>query len=95
MSGVCECAWYHNTFLVHLSLGNKVVLYCINLECLYDVGVLFIQIACTVVAALLHYLWLVVFFLRLCEGLDIFISIVIVFPIKSVLVWFLLLAYGT
>ena len=23
-----ECAWYHNTFLVHLSLGNKVVLYC-------------------------------------------------------------------
>ena len=24
-------AWYHNTFLVHLSLGNKVVLYCIVL----------------------------------------------------------------
>ena len=23
-----ECAWYHNTFPVHLSLGNKVVLYC-------------------------------------------------------------------
>ena len=47
------------------------------------------------VAALLHYLWLVVFFLMLCEGLDIFISIVIVFPIKSVLKWFLFLAYGT
>ena len=56
---------------------------------------LIIQIACTVVAALLHYLWLVVFFLMLCEGLDIFISIVIVFPIKSVLKWFLFLAYGT
>ena len=26
---VYECAWYHNTFLVHLSLGDKVVLYCI------------------------------------------------------------------
>ena len=24
-----ECAWYHNTFSVHLSLGNKGVLYCI------------------------------------------------------------------
>ena len=28
----CECvyerAWYHNTLLVHLSLGNEVVLYC-------------------------------------------------------------------
>ena len=31
---VYECAWYHNTFLVHLSLGNKVVLYCIVLYCI-------------------------------------------------------------
>ena len=26
---VYECAWYHNTFLVRLSLGSKAVLYCI------------------------------------------------------------------
>ena len=26
---VYECAWYHNTFRVNLSLGNKVALYCI------------------------------------------------------------------
>ena len=24
---VYKCVWYHNTFLVHLSLGNEVVLY--------------------------------------------------------------------
>jgi hypothetical protein len=47
-----------------------------------------------VVAVLLHYLWLVVFFLMLCEGIDIFISIVVVFPQKSILTWLLLMAYG-
>lgn len=52
------------------------------------------EIACKVVSALLHYLFLVVFFLMLCEGLDIFISIVIIFPIKSVLVKLLIMAYG-
>ncbi|KAK7491589.1 hypothetical protein BaRGS_00017228, partial [Batillaria attramentaria] len=52
-----------------------------------------VEIACKVVSALLHYLFLVVFFLMLCEGLDIFISVVIVFPIKSVLIWLLLMAY--
>ena len=31
---VCECALYHNTLLVHLSLGNKVVLYGIVLCCI-------------------------------------------------------------
>ncbi|KAL8581715.1 hypothetical protein ACOMHN_043133 [Nucella lapillus] len=45
-------------------------------------------------AVLLHYLWLVVFCLMLCEGLDIFISIVIIFPTKSVLLKLLLMAYG-
>ena len=70
-------------------------LYFVYSDCLYGGGVLLIQIACTVVAVLLHYLWLVVFFLMLCEGLDVFISIVIVFATKSVLVWFLCLAYGT
>ncbi|XP_076445185.1 uncharacterized protein LOC143283056 isoform X2 [Babylonia areolata] len=52
------------------------------------------KLACTVVAVLLHYLWLVVFFLMLCEGLDIFVSVVIVFPTKSVLCKLLLMAYG-
>ncbi|XP_070189467.1 adhesion G protein-coupled receptor B1-like [Littorina saxatilis] len=52
------------------------------------------EIVCTVVAAFLHYLWLVVFFLMLCEGIDIFITIVILFPTKSVLAWLLLTAYG-
>lgn len=54
----------------------------------------FSQIPCKIVAALLHYLFLTMFFLNLCEGLDIFISIVIVFPIKSVLTWLLVMAYG-
>ena len=31
---VYECAWYYNTFLVQLPLGNKVVLYCIVLYCI-------------------------------------------------------------
>ena len=31
---VYECAWYHKTFLVHLSLGNQVVSYCIVLSLL-------------------------------------------------------------
>ena len=31
---VYECAWYHNTFLVYLSFGNKVVLYCVLLYCM-------------------------------------------------------------
>ena len=35
-----ECAWYHNTFHVRLSLGNKIVLYCKILSlppsCEYD-----------------------------------------------------------
>ncbi|XP_070189464.1 adhesion G protein-coupled receptor B1-like [Littorina saxatilis] len=52
------------------------------------------EIVCTVVAGLLHYLWLVVFFLMLCEGIDIFITIVIIFPTKSALAWLLLTAYG-
>ncbi|XP_070189458.1 mucin-22-like isoform X2 [Littorina saxatilis] len=52
------------------------------------------KIVCTVVAAFLHYLWLVVFFLMLCEGIDIFITVVIVFPTESVIGWLLLMAYG-
>ncbi|XP_070180764.1 latrophilin-like protein LAT-2 [Littorina saxatilis] len=50
---------------------------------------------CTVVAVLLHYLWLAVFCLMLCEGLDLFFSIIIVFPrARSILPWLLLMAYG-
>ncbi|KAK7107190.1 hypothetical protein V1264_015148 [Littorina saxatilis] len=52
------------------------------------------ETACTVVAGLLHYLWLVAFFLMLSEGIDIFISIVHVFPTKSGLVPLLIMAYG-
>nr|KAG5701145.1 hypothetical protein BaRGS_002621 [Batillaria attramentaria] len=49
-------------------------------------------IGCKVVSALLHYLFLVAFFLKLCEALNIFRSVVSDLPVKSV--WLVILAYG-
>ncbi|KAK7491592.1 hypothetical protein BaRGS_00017231, partial [Batillaria attramentaria] len=50
------------------------------------------EIGCKVVSALLHYLFLVAFFLKLCEALNIFRSVVSDLPVKSV--WLVILAYG-
>ena len=49
---VCECTWYHNTFLVHWSLSNKVVLYCVVFYILMHISatklyILFFAITCS------------------------------------------------
>ena len=53
------------------------------------------QVACIVVAALLHYLFLAAFCWMLCEGVMIFLMLVRVFSTLSKRWWFfLLLGYG-
>jgi len=53
------------------------------------------QVACIVVAALLHYLFLAAFCWMLCEGVMIFLMLVVVFSTLSKRWWFfLLLGYG-
>ncbi|KAK6171116.1 hypothetical protein SNE40_019373 [Patella caerulea] len=49
---------------------------------------------CTAVSALLHFFYLVVFFLMLAEGVEVFISVVYVFATKSRLKWIMLGSWG-
>ncbi|CAL1534942.1 unnamed protein product [Lymnaea stagnalis] len=52
------------------------------------------EIGCKVVAALLHFFFLVVFFTMLAEGIEILKSVSFVFTSKSILRYLLLVAYG-
>ena len=54
-----------------------------------------IQAACTVISALLHYFYLVVFFTMLAYGVEIAISVIYVFETDSRLKWLLPVAWGT
>ncbi|WAQ98419.1 AGRL3-like protein [Mya arenaria] len=49
---------------------------------------------CTAIAALLHYIYLVVFCLMLAEGVDIILSVRFVFTTKSKFKWTILAAWG-
>ncbi|XP_059154546.1 uncharacterized protein LOC131940023 isoform X2 [Physella acuta] len=49
---------------------------------------------CTVVAALLHFFFLAVFFIMLGEGIEIMKSVIVVFTSRSILVYLLAVAYG-
>ncbi|XP_052793457.1 adhesion G protein-coupled receptor L3-like isoform X2 [Mya arenaria] len=49
---------------------------------------------CTAIAALLHYIYLVVFCLMLAEGVDIFMSVRFVFTTKSKFKWIILAAWA-
>ncbi|XP_052793458.1 putative adhesion G protein-coupled receptor E4P [Mya arenaria] len=51
------------------------------------------RIVCTTIAALLHYIYLVVFCLMLAEGVDIFMSVRFVFTTKSKFKWIILVAW--
>ena len=54
------------------------------------------QIVCAIVAVLLHYLFLSAFCWMLCEGILLFLLLVIVFSSMSKQLWpFLLIGYGT
>ncbi|BFZ09487.1 hypothetical protein BsWGS_12526 [Bradybaena similaris] len=52
------------------------------------------EVGCKVVAALLHYLFLVVFFTMLCEGIEVFKSLTFVFTSESIICQLLSLSYG-
>ncbi|XP_012940963.1 uncharacterized protein LOC101848765 [Aplysia californica] len=52
------------------------------------------EIACTVVAAVLHFLFLAVFFIMLAEGIEILVFVKVVFEKGSLLWRLLLVAYG-
>ena len=55
-----------------------------------------IQVGCAIVAVLLHYLFLSAFCWMLCEGIILFLLLVIVFSNMSKQLWpFLLIGYGT
>ena len=56
---------------------------------------LFVQVSCIVVAALLHYLFLSVFCWMLCEGIMLYLMLVLVFSKLSKKWWmFLIIGYG-
>ncbi|XP_052239707.1 adhesion G protein-coupled receptor L3-like isoform X4 [Dreissena polymorpha] len=90
------------TVIVHIVLwkyvGKRRVAVLLNLSIALIISyVMFIggidrtenKIVCTTVASLLHYIYLVVFSLMLVEGIDIAVSILIVFKTKSKLKWML------
>ncbi|XP_071115253.1 uncharacterized protein [Haliotis cracherodii] len=52
------------------------------------------QAVCTAISALLHFFFLVVFFLMLAEGVEVLVSVIYVFNTKSRLRWLLLLSWG-
>ncbi|XP_067675273.1 uncharacterized protein [Haliotis asinina] len=52
------------------------------------------QAVCTAISALLHFFFLVVFFLMLAEGVEVLVSVIYVFNAKSRLRWLLLLSWG-
>ncbi|CAG5131574.1 unnamed protein product, partial [Candidula unifasciata] len=52
------------------------------------------EVGCKVVAALLHFLFLVVFFTMLCEGIEVFKSVTFVFTSDSIIRQLLLISYG-
>ena len=54
----------------------------------------FLQDACIAVAALLQYIYLVVFFLMLAEGIEIAVTVLYVFSTKSRIKWLLPAAWG-
>ncbi|KAL5009618.1 hypothetical protein ScPMuIL_011923 [Solemya velum] len=49
---------------------------------------------CTAIAALLHYIYLVVFFLMLAEGIEVAVTVLYVFSTKSRVRWMLPLSWG-
>ena len=54
------------------------------------------QVGCAIVAVLLHYLFLSAFCWMLCEGIILFLMLVVVFSSMSKQIWpFLLIGYGT
>jgi len=55
---------------------------------------IYLQNACTALTALMHYFFLAAFCLMLAEGIDILISVVIVFSATSKLKWLLLMGWG-
>ena len=52
-----------------------------------------LQDVCTAIAVLLHFAFLVVFFLMLAEGIDIAVSIMYVFATKSRILWLIPLSW--
>ncbi|KAH3690821.1 hypothetical protein DPMN_191677 [Dreissena polymorpha] len=81
------------TVIVHIVLwkyvGKRRVAVLLNLS----IALIISYIVCTTVASLLHYIYLVVFSLMLVEGIDIAVSILIVFKTKSKLKWMLTAAW--
>jgi len=53
------------------------------------------QVLCKVIAALLHFFFLAVFFLMLAYGIEIGVSVIYVFVTRSRLKWLLPCAWGT
>ncbi|XP_041351593.1 uncharacterized protein LOC121370438 [Gigantopelta aegis] len=49
---------------------------------------------CTAISVLLHYFYLVVFFLMLAEGIELFVCVIYVFNMRSRLHWLMLMSWG-
>ena len=69
---------------------NGWILYCNDPLILHD-----LQVACVFVAALLHYLFTTVFFWMLCEGIMLYLMLVVVFSQISKKWWiFFIIGWG-
>lgn len=55
---------------------------------------LIFQIACIIITGVLHYVFLVVFFLMLCNGISVARSVIYVFKTKSRLPIYIAVAWG-
>ena len=81
---------------VQTATGSKV---CISISLVihcYISMTLIVQVGCAIVAVLLHYFFLSAFCWMLCEGIFLFLLLVVVFSSMSKRIWpFLLIGYGT
>ena len=89
----------HNIFIVFLSKPELVLAWLLEphvvILCVVTTTLALLQASCIVVAAILHYLFLSVFCWMLCEGIMLYLMLVLVFSKLSKKWWlFLLIGYG-